>query len=206
MNQLVPERMSKQAIGIASFVPYTISYRSIWISDFHLGTRGCKAAALHEFLRSVAADNLYLVGDIIDGWNLGPSWYWSPAQHQVVKELVAWRRRGVRVVFVPGNHDQISLIESLFGLVPHPGELIHVTADGARMLVMHGHQFDSSFSSARWLALMGSKAYAAALRINEWYCRDRFGVEGAVAAGSLSGYLKSPVKSAVRYFTAVDLD
>lgn len=204
MNQSMPGWMSKQAVGITPFAPFANSYRSIWISDFHLGTRGCKAAALEEFLRSVCADNLYLVGDIIDGWSLGPSWYWSAAQHAVVKEIVAWRRRGARVVFIPGNHDQVGLIESLFGLVPHHGELIHVTADGARMLVMHGHQFDSSFSSARWLSMMGSKAYAAALRINEWYCRERFGLEHA--GGLLTGYLKSPVRSAMRYLTAIELD
>ena len=180
--QSVPHQMTKG--DIASFARPATAYRSLWISDFHLGTRGCKAGALHSFLRTVESDNLYLVGDIVDGWNLGPAWYWSPAQNDVVTEIVAWQRRGTRVVFVPGNHDQIGLIESLLGISAHCGELIHVTASGCRMLVTHGHQFDSSLSSARWLALMGSKAYGAALRINEWYFRECFGRERNT--GSLS--------------------
>ena len=200
--QSVPDRMRKGTI--ASFPLPSTSYRSLWISDFHLGTRGCKAGALHAFLRTVEAEHLYLVGDIVDGWNLGPSWYWSGAQNDVVNEIVSWRRHGVKVTFIPGNHDQIGLIESLLGVSPHCGELAHVTADGCRMLVVHGHQFDSSLSSARWLALIGSKAYGAALRINEWYFRERFG--GERATRSLSGYWKAPVWSAVRYLTAVDLD
>ncbi|HUN58444.1 MAG TPA: metallophosphoesterase [Candidatus Binataceae bacterium] len=200
--QSVPHQMRKGKIG--SFARPDNAYRSLWISDFHLGTHGCKAGALHSFLRSVESKNLYLVGDIVDGWNLGTAWYWSEAQNDVVTEIAAWQRRGTRVVFVPGNHDQIGLIESLLGISAHCGELIHVTANGCRMLVTHGHQFDSSLSSARWLALMGSKAYGAALRINDWYFRERFGRQRNTR--SLSGYWKAPVWSAVRYLTAVDLD
>jgi UDP-2,3-diacylglucosamine pyrophosphatase LpxH len=200
--QSVPHQMTKGKI--TSFARPATAYRSLWISDFHLGTRGCKANALHSFLRTVESDNLYLVGDIVDGWNLGPAWYWSEAQNDVVTEIVAWRRRGTRVVFVPGNHDQVGLIESLLGISAHCGELIHVTANGCRMLVTHGHQFDSSLSSSRWLALIGGKAYGAALRINEWYFRECFGPERSTR--SFSGYWKTPVWSAVRYLTAVDLD
>jgi UDP-2,3-diacylglucosamine pyrophosphatase LpxH len=199
--QSSPLQMSKAKI--ASF-SYPTSYRTLWISDLHLGTRGCKAHALHSFLTEVRADKLYLVGDIVDGWNLGPSWYWSAAQNDVVNEINAWRRRGVRIHFLPGNHDEIGLIESLFGITPEAGELIHITADGGRMLVMHGHQFDSSLSSARWLALMGTKAYGAALRINEWYGRERFTHQQS--RRSLSGYWKTPVRNAVRYLTEVGLD
>jgi UDP-2,3-diacylglucosamine pyrophosphatase LpxH len=188
---------------ISAFSSPTV-YRSLWLSDFHLGTRGCKASTLHSFLSNVLADNLYLVGDIVDAWNLGPSWYWSTAQNDVVNEIIAWRKRGVRIYFVPGNHDEIGLIESLFGILPDAGEMVHVTASGCRMVVMHGHQFDSSLSSSRWLALMGTKAYGAALRINEWYCRERFGRQRSVR--SISGYWKGPVRNAVRYLTEVGLD
>jgi UDP-2,3-diacylglucosamine pyrophosphatase LpxH len=200
----IPLWMNKPSARNASPRHASKVYRSIWISDFHLGTRGCKASALYSFLRSVKAENLYLAGDIVDGWNLGPSWYWSAAQNQVVAELAAWRRYGARIVFVPGNHDDISLIESLLGLSPHRGELIHVTAGGCRLLVTHGHEFDSSLSSARWLSLMGGKAYSAALRINEWYCRERFRCSDAPRF--LSGYWKAPVRSAVRYLTTAHLD
>ena len=111
-------------------------YRSIWISDLHLGTPRCKAEALYDFLRHHEAENLYLVGDIVDGWVLGPSWYWSPAQTAVVEEVAAWHRRGTRVVFLPGNHDELSaeLVQAFFGPIPILSELIHQTAEGRRML------------------------------------------------------------------------
>jgi UDP-2,3-diacylglucosamine pyrophosphatase LpxH len=203
MNQYqsIPE-LIKRPLGSVSATHSYNTYRSIWISDFHLGTKGCKAAALVSFLRSMEAENLYLVGDIVDGWSLGPSWHWNAAQNDVVSEVGSWRRRGARVIHVPGNHDEISLIESLLGISPYCGDLVHVTANGCRLLVKHGHEYDSSLSSARWLCLMGGKAYAAALRINEWYCRERF----ARASRSLSGYWKAPVRGAVRYLTAVEMD
>lgn len=179
-------------------------YRSIWISDLHLGTRACKADILLDFLQHNKAENLYLVGDIIDGWNLGPSWYWSSAQNEVVEEIASWHRQGARVVFLPGNHDEphTALVESLFGLIPIVPELVHRTAEGRRMLVTHGHQFDSSLSSSRWPSMMGSQAYAIALRIEQWHRRDRFNF----AQRSLSSYLKRPITRAVQYFSATDMD
>jgi UDP-2,3-diacylglucosamine pyrophosphatase LpxH len=147
------------------------SYRSIWISDLHLGTRACKAETLLDFLRHHQAENLYLVGDIIDGWNIGPSWYWSPAQNAVVAEIASWQRHGAHVVFLPGNHDEphTDLVRSMFGPVQIVSELVHRTAEGCRMLVIHGHQFDGSLSSAAWLSRMGSRAYTLALRIDQWH-------------------------------------
>jgi UDP-2,3-diacylglucosamine pyrophosphatase LpxH len=173
--------------------------RSIWISDFHLGTRSCKADSLVHFLRSHRAESLYLVGDIVDGWSSGRSWYWSPAQNAVVREIVDWGRRGSRVVFLPGNHDRpdCDLVEHLFGPIAIQSELIHRTADGRRMLVTHGDQFDESLSSANSLPLMGGRAYTLGLRINDWYCRDRFKLE----RHSLRAYLKRPFTKAVRYLT-----
>src|SRR5208282_5356675 len=116
--QSIPHWMNQPDVRTVSVRPFSNVYRSIWISDFHLGTRGCKASRLCSFLQSVKAETLYLVGDIVDAWSLGPSWHWSADQSDVVTELVAWRRRGSRVVFVPGNHDEISLVESLLGLSP----------------------------------------------------------------------------------------
>jgi UDP-2,3-diacylglucosamine pyrophosphatase LpxH len=176
-------------------------YRSIWISDLHLGTPRCKAKALYDFLRHHQADNLYLVGDIVDGWVLGPSWYWSPAQTAVVKEIEAWHRRGSRVVFLPGNHDALSaeLIQSFFGSIPVLSELIHHTAEGRRMLVIHGHQFDGSLNPNRWFFRMGNQAYLTAMRIDRWY--NGIAISRRESKGPLSSYLKEGIKKAVEYIT-----
>ncbi|HKV54914.1 MAG TPA: UDP-2,3-diacylglucosamine diphosphatase [Candidatus Binataceae bacterium] len=181
-----------------------IRYRSIWISDLHLGTRACKADALLDFLRHHRAEYLYLVGDIVDGWNLGRSWYWNAQQNDAALEIVRWMREGARVVFIPGNHDEgnLDLVRLLFGEIAIQQELIHRTADGSRMLVTHGHQFDIVRRSANWLSMIGSQAYTVALRINEWHSRERFNL----SERSLSGYLKRPVKKAVGLLAASDLD
>jgi UDP-2,3-diacylglucosamine pyrophosphatase LpxH len=178
------------------------SYRSIWISDFHLGTHACQAEALLHFLCHHQAENLYLVGDIVDGWNLGRSWCFDSAQKAVVEEIAAWRHRGVHIEFLPGNHDQSSpdLIETLFGLLPRRSELIHRTADGRRVLVTHGHQFDRHVTSGRWL--QGSQAYAMALRIHRWYSREW--AERSHQPRSLSAYLRHRVKKVVQYLTDFD--
>ena len=176
-------------------------YRSIWISDLHLGTRRCKAEALLDFLRHNQADNLYLVGDIVDGWVLGPAWYWSPAQTAVVEEIALWHRRGTRVVFLPGNHDQFSadLVQSFFGPIAIQSELIHQTAEGRRMLVIHGHQFDGSLNPNRWFLRMGNQAYLTAIRIDRWYNGES--TAPRLRKGPLSSYLKEGVKKAVGYLT-----
>ncbi|MGO9454958.1 MAG: UDP-2,3-diacylglucosamine diphosphatase [Candidatus Binataceae bacterium] len=148
-------------------------YRTIWISDFHLGTPRCKALALLEFLRSHQADTLFLVGDIIDGWNMGPGWCWTADQTAVIEEIWAWRRRGTRIIFVPGNHDENDgdLVRMLFGSIEYHPQLVHRTADNRRMLVIHGHQFDSSMHGTRWFSAMGSTSYSTLLKINLWYNR-----------------------------------
>ena len=174
--------------------------RSIWISDFHLGTRGCKADALLEFLRSHEAENLYLVGDIVDSWNAGPSWYWTDAQKAVVLEIGKKRRGGVRVEILPGNHDDIGLLEAIFGIVPGRDELVHRTAEGRRMLVIHGHQFDGSLASARmWKS---NQTYLMALKIHRWYSRAQ--TYSWDHSGSLSAYLKYRVKRTVEFFSDFD--
>jgi UDP-2,3-diacylglucosamine pyrophosphatase LpxH len=170
------------------------SCRSIWISDFHLGTRGCKADALLDFLRNHEAENLYLVGDIVDGWNAGPSWYWSDAQKAVVEEIAAWRRRGVRVEVLPGNHDDVGLLEALLGIMPSRDEYIHRTAGGRRLLVIHGHQFDGSLASARlWKS---NQTYVMAQKINRWYTVDR--------PGAFSTYLRYRLRRAIEFFSDFD--
>ncbi|HVN28132.1 MAG TPA: UDP-2,3-diacylglucosamine diphosphatase, partial [Candidatus Binataceae bacterium] len=133
-------------------------FRSIWISDFHLGTVRCKAESLLDFLRNHSAENLFLVGDVIDGWNVGPGWCWTAAQTAVVEELWAWRRRGSRMIFLPGNHDEFSteMVHTLFGAVECHDEFVHRTEAGRKMLVTHGHQFEGSMHAARWMSLIGS--------------------------------------------------
>jgi UDP-2,3-diacylglucosamine pyrophosphatase LpxH len=175
--------------------------RTIWISDVHLGTRACKAGSLLDFLRHHIAETLYLVGDIVDGWNLGPSWHWSSAQQELVDEIVRWRRRGANVVFLPGNHDEskVRLIQELFGPIPSISSLIHKTADGARMLVIHGHQFDGSLNPNRLLPMIGTHAYARAQRIHDWYNRHsgQSGDEGR----TLSDYFRYPARKALEFLT-----
>ncbi len=176
-------------------------YRTIWISDVHLGTRACKAGALLDFLRRHIAETLYLVGDIVDGWNLGPSWYWSEAQQELVDEIVRWRRRGANVVFLWGNHDEskVSLVEGLFGYIPSTSSLIHTTASGARMLVIHGHQFDGSLNPNRLLPIIGPYAYARAQRIHDWY--NRRSPDEGDEGRSLSDYIRYPARKALEFFT-----
>jgi UDP-2,3-diacylglucosamine pyrophosphatase LpxH len=196
----LPFRFNKITSSTAS-TPLT-SYRSIWLSDFHLGTPRCQAELLLNFLRHHQAQKLYLVGDIVDGWNLGPCWNFGDAQKAVTKEIASWRRRGTCVEFLPGNHDQSSLdvVETLLGLVPRRTELIHRTADGRRMLVTHGHQFDRAANSGRWLK--GRQAYALALRIDQWYTGEW--VHRWRHPVSVSAYLRHRVKRLIQYFTDFD--
>lgn len=174
-------------------------YRSIWISDIHLGTRGCKAEFLLDFLRHTESDYLYLVGDIVDGWRLKKAWYWPQAHNDVVQKLLRKARKGTRVIFVPGNHDAFArdYTEFRFGGIEILTEALHVGADGRRFLVLHGDQFDGVVSCAQWLSRLGDKAYEIALTLNRWFN----GVRHRLGWGywSLSAYMKRKVKNAVQY-------
>src|SRR5271156_532132 len=176
-------------------------YRTIWISDVHLGTRACKAGSLLDFLRHQIAETLYLVGDIVDGYNWGPWWHWNPAQQELADEIVRWHERGAKVVFIPGNHDEfrVSLVKELLGSVACTSSLIHTTADGARMLVIHGHQFDGSLNPNRLLPIIGTQVYARAQRIHDWYSRQ---TEQESADGrSLSDFFRYPARKAIESLT-----
>jgi UDP-2,3-diacylglucosamine pyrophosphatase LpxH len=176
-------------------------YRTIWISDIHLGTRGCKADLLLEFLRHTESDTLYLVGDIIDGWRLKRSWYWHQSHNDVVQKLLRKARKGTTVIYVPGNHDEAlrDYTELQFGGVTVVMEAIHATADGRRFLVTHGDHFDGIVTCAKWLALLGDAAYGFALNLNTWFnhLRRRMGLP----YWSLSAYLKHKVKNAVAFIS-----
>jgi UDP-2,3-diacylglucosamine pyrophosphatase LpxH len=173
--------------------------RTVWISDLHLGTPGCQAAALLEFLRAVDCRTMYLVGDIIDGWQLRRSWYWPQAHNDVVGALLDKARQGTRVVYVPGNHDEFArrYVQHDFGGIHIAQEWIHRTADGRRLWVTHGDLCDGVIRCARWLAHVGDVAYRFALRANRHFnwLRARLGMP----YWSLSRYLKFKVKRAVAY-------
>jgi UDP-2,3-diacylglucosamine pyrophosphatase LpxH len=192
-----PDSAEASAGGSPLPRPSVKEYRSIWISDFHLGTPRCKAPALLDFLRSHRAETLFLVGDILDGWNMGPGWCWTPDQTAVVEEIWAWRRRGTRIIFVPGNHDENDgeLVRMLFGSVECHPYFIHRTAEGRRMLVIHGHQFDNPLHGNRWFWLIGSIAYSSALKVNLWY--NRCATRSNLNNGSKLGILRQRLKTAV---------
>jgi UDP-2,3-diacylglucosamine pyrophosphatase LpxH len=174
-------------------------FRALFISDVHLGTRGCQADRLLDFLRCHDADLIYLVGDIVDGWQLRSGWYWPQDHNDVVQKLLRKGRKGARVIYIPGNHDEV--FRDYAGLCAGGVELaydaIHQTADGRRLLVLHGDHFDGVVTYARWLAHAGDRAYAAALRLNDVVAmfRRRFGLP----YWSLSRWLKDHVKNAVEY-------
>ncbi len=173
--------------------------RTAWISDLHLGTPGCQAHALLEFLRVLDCETLYLVGDIIDGWQLRRSWYWPQAHNDVIQKLLRKVRKGTRVVFVPGNHDEFARKYVLhnFGGIEVVEDAVHVTADGRHLWVTHGDLFDGVIQYARWLAYLGDTAYEFALKLNRHLnsLRARLGLP----YWSLSKYLKLKVKRAVSY-------
>ena len=176
-----------------------LHYRTVWISDIHLGTSGCQAAALLDFLRRVECETLYLVGDIIDGWQLRRSWYWPQSHNDIVQKILRKARKGTRVVFVPGNHDEFArrYVDHNFGGVDVVSEAVHTTADGRRLWVTHGDLFDGVIQCAKWLAYVGDSAYEFTLKLNRWFnsARARLGLP----YWSLSKYLKLKVKRAVSY-------
>lgn len=175
--------------------------RAVFISDLHLGTPGCQASALLDFLRAHPSENLYLVGDIIDGWQLRRRWFWPQAHNDVVQKVLRRARKGCRVVFVPGNHDEFArqFDGHHFGGIEVHKEAVHTTADGRRLWVIHGDHFDGVIQGAKWLAYLGDNLYEFSLRLNRhlnsW--RARLGLP----YWSLSQYLKHRVKTALNYVT-----
>jgi len=181
--------------------PGKSAYRTIWISDVHLGTAGCKAEYLLDFLRHNRSDTLYLVGDIVDAWQLRRNWYWRQAHNDVIQKLLRRARKGTRVVYVPGNHDEPlrDYLGLSFGGIEIVDETIHTLADGRRMLVIHGDLFDGVIRHAKWLAHLGDTLYTWILKLNHWvnHFRTRLGFP----YWSLSQYLKHKVKNAVSYIS-----
>ena len=181
-----------------------LNFRTIWISDVHLGTPGCQASYLLDFLKSHESETLYLVGDILDGWHLKKGWYWPQTHNDVVQKILRKGRKGTRVVFIPGNHDESvrQFIGLNFGDIEVVEDIIHTTADGKRLWVTHGDLFDGVMQHARWLAYVGDSAYTLILKLNRWFnaIRTRMGLP----YWSLSQYLKHQVKNAVNFISAFE--
>ena len=182
----------------------TNAYRTLFLSDVHLGTRGCKADLLLDFLKAHDADTIYLVGDMVDGWRLKSGWYWPQSHNDVVQKLLRRVRKGVRVIYIPGNHDEFmrDYLGLNFGGVEVMNQAIHTTADGKRFLVIHGDQFDIVVRHARWLAYLGDWAYELALASNTWFNRARRLL--GLPYWSFSAWAKLKVKNAVNFIGAFE--
>jgi UDP-2,3-diacylglucosamine pyrophosphatase LpxH len=177
--------------------------RAAWISDTHLGTRGCNATALLEFLRQNEFDTLYIVGDLIDIWSLRRGIYWPQQHNDVIQKILRKARKGTRVIYIPGNHDElVSSFCGTYGNIEIKEHAIHVTASGERVLVIHGHEMDVVVSGSgrmKWLAVAGDVGYQFLLSLNPLinFVRRRFGL----GYWSLSAYAKRRVKDAVSFIS-----
>ena len=172
--------------------------RCAWISDVHLGTRSSNAGALLEFLRDYDCDTLYVVGDLIDVWQLRRSFYWPQEHNDVIQKILRKARKGTRVIYIPGNHDEfVSGFYGDYGNITIQKQAIHLTADGRRILVIHGHELDTVVQNVKWLAFAGDVGYQFLLSLNPAinFVRRRFGF----GYWSLSAYVKKRVKDAVSF-------
>jgi len=179
-------------------------YRSIFISDFHLGTKTCRAADLLDFLRHHDAQFIYLVGDIVDGWQLKKSWHWSQLHNDVIQKLLRKSRKGTIITYLPGNHDAFAreYLGLHFGGVAVVDQIVHLTADGRLLLVLHGDTYDGVVTQSKWLASLGSSAYEFAIKVNYVYNRLRRWM--GYPYWSLSAWLKHKVKNAFTYIDAFE--
>ena len=181
-----------------------LQFRTVWISDTHLGTPGCNAELLLDFLKSIECETLFLVGDIVDGWQLRRGWYWPPRHNDVVRCILTQAKRGTRVVYVPGNHDEAfrDYVGLNFGGIELVSECIHVTADGRRLLVLHGDEFDGVVLYAKWLAFLGDHAYTLLLKLNRLVNAGRKLL--GLPYWSLSAHIKKRVKNAVQFVSGFE--
>lgn len=177
----------------------TRKYRSVFISDIHLGTKGCQAELLLDFLKTVEAETWYLVGDIVDGWRLKRKWHWPQAHNDVVQKLLRKARRGARVIYIPGNHDESfrDYFGTHFGGVEVQKNAIHISANARKYLVVHGDEFDGVVMHAKWLAILGDYGYRALLTFNTMFNRVRRRL--GFGYWSLSAYVKVKVKNALQF-------
>ena len=172
--------------------------RTAWISDMHLGTRGANANALLNFLREYDFENLYIVGDLIDIWSMRRGRYWPQTHNDVIQKILRKARKGTRVVYIPGNHDEmVADFCGSYGNIDIQPNAVHVTATGKRVLIIHGHELDTVVQNVKWLAFAGDVGYQFLLALNPAinFVRRRFGL----GYWSLSAYAKKRVKDAVNF-------
>lgn len=179
-------------------------YRAIWISDTHLCSRDCRVDYLLSFLKNNKSAYLYLVGDIIDVWQLKRRWHWPQTFNNVIQKILSKAKKGTQVVYIPGNHDEAlrEFCGAQFGGVQIARQALHETAEGKRILILHGDEFDSVVQHNRWLALLGDAAYGYLIYLNRMLNAGRriFGMP----YWSLSGYVKGRVKNAVNYICSFE--
>ncbi|WP_341858841.1 UDP-2,3-diacylglucosamine diphosphatase [Qipengyuania sp. GPGPB31] len=177
------------------------TYRTIWISDVHLGTKGCNHELLIDFLDHTDSDTMYLVGDIIDGWRLKKKVYWPPEHSDILWRILKRAKRGTRIIYIPGNHDEMVRPFSgmNFGGVEIMRAAFHDTADGRRLMVLHGDEFDTIMLAHRWLAFVGDALYHVMMKLNNWVAaaRKRLGLP----YWSISKAAKNKVKNAVEFIS-----
>ncbi|CCD39914.1 Ser/Thr protein phosphatase family protein,UDP-2,3-diacylglucosamine hydrolase homolog [Candidatus Paraburkholderia kirkii UZHbot1] len=176
-------------------------YRTIWLSDIHLGSGGCQAQYLLDFLRHHESEYLYLVCDIIDGWQLCKGWFWPQAHNDVVQKILRKARKGTQAVYIPGNHDEAArqFCDLTFGDIHLRGEAFHTTLAGKRLWIVHGDLFDGVIQHAKWLAYLGDTTYTVILLLNRWFNRVR--TKLGFDYWPLSQYLKHQVKNAVDFIS-----
>lgn len=195
---------AKYAVGTEAHDEIT-QYRAIWISELHLGTPGCQAEKLLEFLRCTESQYLYLVDDIIDGWALRRRWYWQKSHNDVAQRILRKSRKGTFVTYIAANHDEAAryFLGLAFGGIVIEDEVVHITVRGECSLILHGDRFDAVIQCAKWLAYLGDVAYEFNLKMNVWFNWTRRHVE--LPYWSLSQYLKHKVKNAVTYINAFEV-
>jgi len=180
-----------------------VRYRSVFVSDAHLGTAGSQAEKLSAFLKHCQCEHLYLVGDIIDGWRLQSTFFWPQEHTNVIRKILTKSKRGTQVYYVTGNHDDFLRkfvdYELRMGNIRVLNDAVHTTADGRRLFVIHGDLFDVVTRYHRWVARIGDVAYITLLRANRYFnnARARLGYP----YWSLSAYAKHKVKSAVNFIS-----
>ena len=175
-------------------------YKAAWISDVHLGTDGCRAESLVNFLRQNEFDTLYLVGDIIDLWHVRKGRHWPQLHNDVLQKILRKGRKGSRIIYIPGNHDQFCRnFMGVYGNLSFKSKCVHTTASGQRLLIMHGHEFDAVAKHAAWLTYAGDLAYESLLKLNRplnlmrsWFNLGHW---------SLSAYAKNRVKNVVSFIS-----
>src|ERR1700731_263968 len=196
MEDVVNSRFTFEAPDVDFSVRHRV--RTAWISDMHLGTRGANAGALLDFLRDYDFETLYVVGDLIDIWSLRRFRYWPQQHNDVIQKILRKARKGTRVIYIPGNHDEmVNGFDGSYGNITISKEAIHQTADGRRILVIHGHELDTVVQNVKWLAFVGDVGYQFLLSLNPLinFVRRRFGL----GYWSLSAYAKKRVKDAVSF-------